>query len=57
MFYENYLTSDFHTNTVTDFKTCLPTHQNGVENRDNIRPIALFAQFDRKLLKFVFNLN
>ena len=29
MFYENYLTSDFHTNTV------LPTRQNGVEHRDN----------------------
>ena len=30
MFYENYLTSDSHTNTVI----CLPTRQNGVENRD-----------------------
>ena len=34
MFYENYLTSDFHTNTV--IKACLPTHQNGVENRDKV---------------------
>ena len=32
MFYENYLTSDFHTNTV--IQACLPTRQNGVENRD-----------------------
>ena len=34
MFFENYLTSDFHTNTACYFKTCLPTRQNGVENRD-----------------------
>ena len=32
MFYENYLTSDFHTNTV--ISACLPICQNGVENRD-----------------------
>ena len=33
-FYENYLTSNFHTNTVI-FKTChVPTRQNGVGNRD-----------------------
>ena len=33
MFYENYLTSDSHTNTVIS-DACLPTRQNGVENRD-----------------------
>ena len=33
MFYENYLKSDFHTNTVL-FQACLPTRQNGVQNRD-----------------------
>ena len=32
IFYENYLTSDFHTNTVISRR--LPTGQNGVENRD-----------------------
>ena len=32
MFYENYLTSDFHTTLL--FHTCLPTRQNDVENRD-----------------------
>ena len=32
MFYQNYLTSDFHTNAV--FQACLPTRQNGAENRD-----------------------
>ena len=31
MYYENYLTSDFHTNTV--ISDALPTRQNGVENR------------------------
>ena len=31
MLYENYLTSDFHTLL---FQACLPTRQNGVENRD-----------------------
>ena len=31
MFYENHLTSDFHTLL---FQDCLPTRQNGVENRD-----------------------
>ena len=30
MFYENYLTSYKH----RYFKTCFPTRQNGVENRD-----------------------
>ena len=33
MFYENYLTWDFHTNWLL-FQACLPTRQNGVENRD-----------------------
>ena len=33
MFYENYLTSDLQTKHCY-FKTCLPTRQNGVENRD-----------------------
>ena len=32
MIYENYLTPDFHTNIV--ISACLPTRQNGVENRD-----------------------
>ena len=31
MFYEDFLTSDFHTLL---FQDCLPTRQNGVENRD-----------------------
>ena len=34
MFYENYLTSDFQTNTV--IPSVLPTRQNGVENRDKV---------------------
>ena len=34
MFYENYLTSDFHTNTVISRRVCFNTRQNGVENRD-----------------------
>ena len=33
MFYENYLTSDSQTKHCY-FKMCLPTRQNGVENRD-----------------------
>ena len=37
MFYEKYLTSDFHTNTKHYFKTCLPTRQKGVETV--IRPV------------------
>ena len=32
MFYENYLTSDFIQTLL--FQACLPTRQNGVENRD-----------------------
>ena len=31
MFYENYLTSHFHTK-----KMCLPTHQDGLQNRDKV---------------------
>ena len=46
MFYENYLTWDFHTNTV--FQACLPTRQNGVENRDKAyskKNVTTFLQF------------
>ena len=32
IFYENYFTSDFRTTLL--FQACLPTRQNGVENRD-----------------------
>ena len=36
-FYENYLTSDFHTKYKhCYFKTCLCTRQNGVGNRDKV---------------------
>ena len=35
IFYENYLTSDFHIYKHCYFKTCLLARQNGVENRDN----------------------
>ena len=48
MFYENYLTSDFHTNTV--ISSLLPTRQNGVENRDK-------AYFTGRLMNFVKNKN
>ena len=55
MFYENYLTSDFHTNTV--ISSCLPTRQNGVENRDKAyaRPFSLLEPIDERHL--VFNLQ
>ena len=43
MFYENYLTSDFHTNTVTS--SLLPTRQNGVENRDKAYSRNLYFQY------------
>ena len=36
MFYENYLTSDFHTVKHFYFKMCLPTHQDGFQNRDKV---------------------
>ena len=34
-FHENYLTSDFPIQTLL-FQACLPTRQNGVENRDTV---------------------
>ena len=34
MFYESYLTSDFQHIQTLLFQACLPTRQNGVENRD-----------------------
>ena len=46
MFYENYLTSDFHTNTV-QFHACLPTRQNGIENRD--KAYCLTAELNKCL--------
>ena len=52
MFYENYLTSDFHTNTY--LKTCLPTRQNGVENRDKLRPI-IFSIIAAKDIEVINN--
>ena len=44
MFYENYLTSDFHTN-----KTCLLTHQDGFQNRDKV-----YQYVEIKKLEIVF---
>ena len=41
MFYENYLRSDFHTNTVILSLFGL-TRQNGVENRDNADLIRIY---------------
>ena len=43
MFYENYLTSDFRYKHCY-FKTCLPTRQNGVENRD--KAYGAFVQLE-----------
>ena len=55
MFYENYLTSDFHTKNCY-FKTCLPTRQNGTKTI--IRPIraSLISRrrFKRKLYDSLF---
>ena len=48
MFYENYLASDFHTKLL--FQACLPTRQNGVENR-------VKAYFTGRLMNFVKNRN
>ena len=52
MFYENYLTADFHTNIVISFQACLPTRQNGVENRDK----AYFMATDKWIKRDVFSL-
>ena len=35
-FYENYLISDFHTNTVISRRVTSPAHQDGFQNRDKI---------------------
>ena len=49
MFYENYLTSDFHTNTVNS--SPFAYRQNGVENRDKAYLFKFdFAQRKRKFL-------
>ena len=53
VFYEHYLTSDFHTHCY--FKTCLPTRQSGVENRDKAYsplPVAGLAQSNCELVQF-----
>ena len=41
MFYENYLTSRISIQTLL-FQACLPTRQNGVENRDKAYLVVMF---------------
>ena len=43
MFYENYLTPDFHTNTVISSRVCLL-----VKNRDKLRPISVTTGWHEK---------
>ena len=52
MFYENYLTSNFHTKHCY-FKTCLPTRQNGVENRDKAYP-GVWGSIPTEVTDFFF---
>ena len=51
MFYENYLTSDFDTKHYY-FKKCLPTCQNGIENRDKAYCNITNLKYDVKLSMF-----
>ena len=66
MFYENYLTSDFHTNTVISRRVCVygNTHQDGFQNRDKVYMLLMATKrsgytghniFKTKIFCFIIN--